>query len=436
MRRASGGPMSRRRLAAHDQDRRLDARQLAPTRRCSAPSRRRAPRPRARHFSSNTPSPRSRRPYSTYARSDSGVIDVERRLRRVRVERLVDRRPLVAPLARVRASGKSSARRSCAIVGEDDRLVRPDARERARPRALRRGASAVAPFEWPHATSAGSPARPRWSTTASASAAKPSHVYASPDGSGASLSPWPRKSNDQTRRPAATSRSATGAQTRPWKPVGCASSAGGPSPPQSCTTSFPAGPSIVCECGAASSACIIAVAVRSPRERARQTVDEWQRARAASARCSDHDVFVIDEPAVVEEAEPVLVLHGFPTSSYDWQHALDVLRARRRVVLLDYPGYGLSAKPDIGVLAVRAGRRGGGVRARARARRRRARHARRRRLDRRRAPRPRARRHARLPRDAARAHERLDLHGPRAAHRRPEVPARACPTKRCPPGRG
>ena len=42
----------------------------------------------------------------------------------------------------------------------------------------------------------------------------------------------------------------------------------------------------------------------------------------------------------------MLVLHGFPTSSYDWQHALDVLRARRRVVMLDYPGYGLSAKPD------------------------------------------------------------------------------------------
>ncbi len=60
-----------------------------------------------------------------------------------------------------------------------------------------------------------------------------------------------------------------------------------------------------------------------------------------------YDVFVIDEPAVADEAEPVLVLHGFPTSSYDWQHALDVLRARRRVVMLDYPGYGLSSKPDM-----------------------------------------------------------------------------------------
>jgi pimeloyl-ACP methyl ester carboxylesterase len=60
-----------------------------------------------------------------------------------------------------------------------------------------------------------------------------------------------------------------------------------------------------------------------------------------------HDVFVVDVPAVREEAEPVLVLHGFPTSSFDWRLALDVLSARRRVVLLDYPGYGFSDKPDV-----------------------------------------------------------------------------------------
>jgi len=58
------------------------------------------------------------------------------------------------------------------------------------------------------------------------------------------------------------------------------------------------------------------------------------------------DVFVVDVPAEREEAEPALVLHGFPTSSFDWRQALDVLRARRRVVLLDMPGYGFSSKPD------------------------------------------------------------------------------------------
>ena len=43
---------------------------------------------------------------------------------------------------------------------------------------------------------------------------------------------------------------------------------------------------------------------------------------------------------------PILVLHGFPTCSYDWRHVLDDLTARRRVVIPDMLGYGLSPKPD------------------------------------------------------------------------------------------
>jgi pimeloyl-ACP methyl ester carboxylesterase len=74
--------------------------------------------------------------------------------------------------------------------------------------------------------------------------------------------------------------------------------------------------------------------------------DDWF-ARGSMRSLLGHDVFVTDIPAVREEAEPVLVLHGFPTSSFDWRLALDVLRARRRVVLLDYPGYGFSDKPDM-----------------------------------------------------------------------------------------
>jgi pimeloyl-ACP methyl ester carboxylesterase len=74
-------------------------------------------------------------------------------------------------------------------------------------------------------------------------------------------------------------------------------------------------------------------------------IDEWF---ARGKRCSllGYDVFVVDVPASREEAEPALVLHGFPTSSFDWMHALETLRARRRVVLLDMPGYGFSSKPD------------------------------------------------------------------------------------------
>ena len=44
--------------------------------------------------------------------------------------------------------------------------------------------------------------------------------------------------------------------------------------------------------------------------------------------------------------EPLLILHGFPSSSFDYAAVLDGLRAGRRVLLFDMVGYGLSAKPD------------------------------------------------------------------------------------------
>jgi pimeloyl-ACP methyl ester carboxylesterase len=43
---------------------------------------------------------------------------------------------------------------------------------------------------------------------------------------------------------------------------------------------------------------------------------------------------------------PLLVLHGFPTSSFDWKAVLPALRAGRDVVVLDFTGFGLSDKPD------------------------------------------------------------------------------------------
>jgi pimeloyl-ACP methyl ester carboxylesterase len=60
-------------------------------------------------------------------------------------------------------------------------------------------------------------------------------------------------------------------------------------------------------------------------------------------------VFTVDVPAIgPEEHDPLLVLHGFPTSSFDYAGVLDGLRAGRRVLLVDLLGYGLSAKPDRG----------------------------------------------------------------------------------------
>jgi len=58
-------------------------------------------------------------------------------------------------------------------------------------------------------------------------------------------------------------------------------------------------------------------------------------------------IFTIDTGPVASVEEPVLVLHGFPTSSYDFHFVIDSLAAKRRVLALDMLGYGLSDKPDV-----------------------------------------------------------------------------------------
>lgn len=77
-----------------------------------------------------------------------------------------------------------------------------------------------------------------------------------------------------------------------------------------------------------------------------QRIDAWR----AAGRTID-GVFVRDEPAAdgsagAADLPPLLVLHGFPTCSYDFAPALPALAARRRVLLPDHLGHGLSAKPD------------------------------------------------------------------------------------------
>lgn len=60
-------------------------------------------------------------------------------------------------------------------------------------------------------------------------------------------------------------------------------------------------------------------------------------------------VFVRDQPAAdpATGEPPLLVLHGFPSCSFDYAACLPRLAARRRVVLPDHLGHGLSAKPDV-----------------------------------------------------------------------------------------
>ena len=72
----------------------------------------------------------------------------------------------------------------------------------------------------------------------------------------------------------------------------------------------------------------------------------WEAVGTYRALCGER-VFTVDAPSVgPERHEPLLVLHGFPTSSFDYAAVLDGLRAGRRVLLFDMVGYGLSSKPD------------------------------------------------------------------------------------------
>lgn len=76
-------------------------------------------------------------------------------------------------------------------------------------------------------------------------------------------------------------------------------------------------------------------------------VDRWRR-RGTTLRLEGFDVFVVDVAAAGPEREPpLLVVHGFPTSSFDFHDVVEGLARGRRVVLLDLLGYGLSAKPDM-----------------------------------------------------------------------------------------
>lgn len=74
-------------------------------------------------------------------------------------------------------------------------------------------------------------------------------------------------------------------------------------------------------------------------------VQEWER-RGRLLDVGGRRIFCIDVPAATEEAEPLLLLHGFPTSSFDWRHIIDPLARDRRVVAPDWLGFGLSDKPS------------------------------------------------------------------------------------------
>ena len=78
--------------------------------------------------------------------------------------------------------------------------------------------------------------------------------------------------------------------------------------------------------------------------------DEWRGRgayfswRPAGGGASSVEIFHVEigDP----EAPLLLLLHGWPTSSFDWSAVAGKLSARFRVCALDFPGYGFSEKPQ------------------------------------------------------------------------------------------
>ena len=58
-----------------------------------------------------------------------------------------------------------------------------------------------------------------------------------------------------------------------------------------------------------------------------------------------HEIFAVDTGPMPGGNAPILVLHGFPSSSQDFRPALPHLAAGRRVIVHDHLGFGASDKP-------------------------------------------------------------------------------------------
>lgn len=76
-------------------------------------------------------------------------------------------------------------------------------------------------------------------------------------------------------------------------------------------------------------------------------LEDW-RAKGRFADGEHGELFYVDLAARDDAGlDPILIIHGYPSCSYDWAGCLETLTEHRRVVLMDLPGFGLSAKPDV-----------------------------------------------------------------------------------------
>lgn len=73
------------------------------------------------------------------------------------------------------------------------------------------------------------------------------------------------------------------------------------------------------------------------------SLDNW-RSRGRLRSLLGRDIFTIEDGLSTKGT--VLLIHGFPTASWDWSYIWEALSANYRVVALDMLGFGFSDKPE------------------------------------------------------------------------------------------
>lgn len=72
-------------------------------------------------------------------------------------------------------------------------------------------------------------------------------------------------------------------------------------------------------------------------------LDEWRKS-GQFFQIENHNQFVISQG----QGPVLLLLHGFPTSSWDWHKVMPCLANKYRIIAIDMLGYGFSDKPQKG----------------------------------------------------------------------------------------
>ncbi|MDC0880830.1 alpha/beta fold hydrolase, partial [Hellea sp.] len=73
------------------------------------------------------------------------------------------------------------------------------------------------------------------------------------------------------------------------------------------------------------------------------SIEEWKKAGNLIS-CKGYDIFVQDTKD--KNKDTIVLIHGFPTSSWDWKDIWVLLKKDYRLIAMDMLGFGFSDKPD------------------------------------------------------------------------------------------